>query len=202
MIRIGITGIIGSGKSTVSALLRKEGFCVIDLDGLAKEALGRPEVVSDIEKVLGAGYVTDGRADVEKLRRAAFMDKDVLGRLEGVIHPRVQAEMERRAEEEKRAAGRTFIVDAPLLFEKGLHKELDKTVVVSAGMERIKERLKQRGMEEEDVERRIPFQIPLKEKERMADYVIHNDGDMEDLEREVAALLDRIKVWEVTVNAS
>jgi dephospho-CoA kinase len=202
MIRIGITGIIGSGKSTVSALLRKKGFCVVDLDGLAKEMLGRPEVVIEIEKALGAGYVRDGKADVEELRRRAFMDKDVLRRLEGVIHPRVRAEMERRAEEERGAAGRAFIVDAPLLFEKGLQKELDRIVVVSADMERIKERLKQRGMEEDDVEKRIPFQIPLKEKERMADYVIHNNGDMEDLEREVSTLLERIKVWEVTVHAS
>jgi dephospho-CoA kinase len=202
MIRVGITGIIGSGKSTVSALLRNDGFCVIDLDSLAKEALGWADVAREVEQAFGKGFVRGRRVDVDRMREIAFKEKGALSRLEEIVHPRILAELDRRVGEERRAGTRAVIIDAPLLFEKGLNRLLDRVVVVSADMGRIKDRLKLRGMAEEDAEMRLSHQTPLEEKERMADYVIRNDGTMEDLKREAAILIDRIKGWEVTVHAS
>ena len=86
------------------------------------------------------------------------------------------------------AGQKSVIVDGPLLFETGLYKELDKIVVVSADTEIIRLRLKLRGMEAHDIEKRISNQIPLKEKEKRADFVILNNGTKEDLDREIENL--------------
>lgn len=197
MITIGITGIIGSGKTTVSSLLKKKGITVIDLDVLAREILSKKEVLEDIINSLGEEFVNNGKVVVEKLRDLVFTDKKKLEKLENIVHPRMLREMWKEIDGLRDNKAETVIIDGPLLFEKGLHKNLNKTVVVSAGMDKIKERLKERGLEEEDMERRILLQIPLNEKEKVADFVIFNNGTKEDLERKTEDLWRRIKEWEV-----
>jgi dephospho-CoA kinase len=197
MITIGITGIIGSGKTTASAALRARGIPVIDLDALAKKMLTLAEVHKEIEQEFGNGLVIDGRIVVEKLRDIVFADKEKLRRLERITHPRVLSELWRQIGELSGAGEKAVIVDGPLLFETGLYKELDRTVVVTADMDVIRERLKVRGMAPDDIEKRILNQIPLKKKEEAADYVLSNNGTREDLERNIEALLERINKWEV-----
>lgn len=197
MITIGITGIIGSGKTTASAALKARGIPVIDLDALAKKMLTLAEVHEEIEREFGDGLVIDGQIVVEKLRDIVFADREKLRRLEGITHPRVRRELWREVGGLAEAGEKAIVVDGPLLFETGLYKELDRTVVVTAGMDVIRERLKLRGMAPDDIERRISNQIPLKEKEEAADYVLLNNGTREDLERNIEALLERINEWEV-----
>jgi dephospho-CoA kinase len=197
MITIGITGIIGSGKSTVSAALKARGIPVIDLDALAKRALTLAEVHEDIEREFGDGLVVDGQIAVERLRDIVFANKEKLRKLEGITHPRVLSELWRQVDELGRAGEKAVVVDGPLLFETGLYGELDRTVVVTADMDVIRERLTVRGMAPDDIEKRILNQIPLKEKEEAADYVLSNNGTREDLERNIGALLERINEWEV-----
>lgn len=197
MITIGITGIIGSGKSTASAALKARGIPVIDLDALAKRALTLAEVHEDIEREFGDGLIVDGQIAVERLRDIVFANKEKLRKLEGITHPRVLSELWRQIDELGRAGEKAVVVDGPLLFETGLYSELDRTVVVTADMDVIRERLTVRGMAPDDIEKRILNQIPLKEKEEAADYVLSNNGTREDLERNIGALLERINEWEV-----
>jgi dephospho-CoA kinase len=197
MITIGITGIIGSGKTTVSSLLKQKGLAIIDLDGLAREAITLKEVQKDITTGLGEEFVKDGRVVVEKLRDLVFVDKTKLEKLESIVHPRILEGMQKEIDALKGKKVKTVIIDGPLLYEKGLHKSLNKIIVVSAGMDKIKERLKKRGLSEEDIERRIALQIPLKEKEKVADFVMSNNGTEDDLEKETEGLWRRIKEWEV-----
>lgn len=201
MITIGITGIIGSGKTTVSNQLRKKGLAVIDLDNLARKATTLKEVQKDITTHLGEEFVKTGGVAVERLRELVFVDRKKLQVLEGILHPRIMEEMRKQISDLKEKGARTAIVDGPLIYEKGLHKVLDKTIVVSAGMDRIKERLRLRGLSGEDIDRRISLQIPLEEKEKAADFVIFNNGTKEDLERETENLFRRIKEWEVRADA-
>jgi dephospho-CoA kinase len=201
MILVGITGIIGSGKSTATDLLREEGFPVIDLDRLAKESLSWDGVKEGVLRTFGKEYIRDGMADVERLRATVFCNEESLRKIEAIIHPIVIDELLRRTRELAASGEGVAIVDAPLLFEKGLQEQLNRVVVISASMETIRERLRKRGMAEEDMERRILFQIPLAEKEKIADYVVRNDGTEEDLKTEIHALVGRVKSWEVEVDA-
>lgn len=197
MITIGITGIIGSGKTTVSGLLKQKGLTIIDLDGLAREAIQFKEVQEDIIIGLGEEFVKDGVVVVEKLRDLVFADTVKLEKLESIMHPRILEGMRKEIDTLKGKKVKTVIIDGPLLYEKGLHKNLNKIIVVSATMDKIKERLKKRGLFEEDIERRIALQIPLNEKEKVADFVIFNNGTKDDLKKETEVLWRRIKEWEV-----
>ncbi len=201
MITVGITGIIGSGKTTVSKMLQQRGLAVIDLDGLAKKAITLKGVQEDIIARIGKEYVKNGKVSVEKLGDLVFAEKNMLQELENIIHPSLIEELRKELKRLRVERAQAAIVDAPLLYEKGLYKDLDRVVVVSAETNKIKERLKARGLSEEDIKRRTSFQIPLKEKERMADFVIHNNGTRENLERAVDVLMRRIKEWEVVTNA-
>jgi dephospho-CoA kinase len=197
MIVIGITGIIGSGKTTASRILKKKGFAVIDLDALAKKAITLKEVQEDIVSLLGEEYIENGMPVVEKLKNTVFMDKEKLRILEGILHPRIKEEMWREVNKKREDGSDFVIIDGPLLYETDLFKSLDKIVVVSTEEKKIKERLRIRGLSIDDIDRRMSNQIPLKEKEERADLVIFNNGTKEDLERETEGLMRRIKEWEV-----
>lgn len=201
MITVGITGIIGSGKTTAASLLKRKGFEIIDLDQLSKDLIRKGEVLAEIRRRLGAEYVAEDTVDIVRLRDEVFKNKDLLRILEAIIHPRVRSMLGQRLDELEREGAEVVFVDGPLLFETGFYKELDKIVVVSAKTRTIKERLKARGMTEEDIGRRMPHQIPLTEKEKMADHVVNNNGNVDSLEREVEGLLQRIKEWEVRADA-
>jgi dephospho-CoA kinase len=201
MIIVGLTGIIGSGKSTVAALLRKYGLFVIDFDALAKESLAWKETQEEIRKAFGTEYIINDRVDVGRLR-TVFDRDDNLRMLEKIIHPRVSQEVESRLITLEKEGVKTVIIDHPLLFEAGFHRTVDKIVVVTARAEVIKERLKKRGMEREDMERRISCQIPLEEKEKKADYIIDNNGVENQLQGQVDSLVQKIMKWEVRQYAS
>ena len=198
MITVGITGIIGCGKSTVSRVLKEAGYPVLDLDSIAKEVSDSPEVKADIRRVFGEEFIReDGAVDVDRMKVLVFKDQERLGMLEKIVHPRLLAELAQRIAGEKEKGVKAVIIDGPLIFEKGMNRELTKTVVVSADMEIIRKRLLLRGMISEDMERRIAHQMPLAEKEKMADYIVYNNGTEEDLRNEMKFLLEKIKTWEV-----
>ncbi|OPY74443.1 MAG: Dephospho-CoA kinase [Syntrophorhabdus sp. PtaU1.Bin058] len=201
MITIGITGIIGSGKTTATSMLKNRGFEIIDLDRLSKDLIMKEEVVAEIRGQFGDEYVSGKTVDVARLRDKVFKNSEALRALEAIMHPRVRDALRKRLEELEGAGEEIVFVDGPLLFETGLYKKLDRIVVVTAETGTIKERLKDRGMTEEDINQRIPHQIPLKEKERMADHVVNNNGTRDGLEKEVEKLLQRIKEWEVRADA-
>jgi dephospho-CoA kinase len=201
MIVIGITGIIGSGKTSTSNILKKRGIVVIDLDSLAKKALALKEVQDDIAARLCKEFVKDGNPVIDKLKETVFMNKEKLRTLESIIHPRVREELWKEINKKREAGKNLAVVDGPLLYETDLHKSLDKIVVVSTETEKIKERLRLKGLSDNDIDMRMSNQIPLKEKEKRADFVVFNNGTKRDLKREVEGLLRRIKEWEVMVDA-
>jgi dephospho-CoA kinase len=201
MITIGLTGVIGSGKSAASSLLKKRGLEVIDIDALAKESLGWKETQDDIRAAFGEEYVVGGRVDVVKIRELAFRQGNELRKLEAIIHPRVRREVEKKMKVLERRGVRAVVFDHPLLFETGFDKKVDKVVVVTADAKTIHKRLKKRGMQADDIDRRLSFQIPLGQKAAKADHVISNKGSEEMLEREVDLLLEKLNTWEEERNA-
>jgi dephospho-CoA kinase len=202
MIIIGLTGVIGSGKSSAARLLRKRGLNVIDLDALAKDSLSWEETRNEIQKVFGEEVISNGKVDAEKLSNIVFHGNNALRTLESIVHPRVRAEVDRQMVELRERGVPVVVLDHPLLFETGVNLLVDRIVVVTAGEEKILERLKERGVKPDEARRRLSFQIPLGEKEARADYVIDNNGTEEELEKNIESLLGTIMEWEEKGNAS
>jgi dephospho-CoA kinase len=201
MIVVGLTGVIGTGKSTTAGLLKKRGLAVIDMDALAKESLGWKATQDDIRAAFGEQYVKGGRVDVAAIREVAFRRGEELRKLEAIVHPRVRDRVEKRVKALQKKRVRAVVFDHPLLFETGFDKKVDKVVVVTADAKTIRKRLKKRGMEADDIERRLSFQIPLGQKVAKADHVINNNGTEAMLEKEIDLLLEKLSAWEEERNA-
>jgi len=188
MQRIGITGSIGSGKSTVSNLLRARGFTVLDADEVAREVSSQTDTLLEVVQAFGPEYVTQNGLNRPLLAQQVFGDKVQLERLNGIIHPRVRARM---AQLEREAEGRAVFQDIPLLFENALEHGFDATLVVDAPVELRLERVRARSqLTPEQFWAREHSQMPPSEKRARADWVIENTGTLNQLEREVARVLE------------
>jgi len=191
---IGLTGGIGTGKSTVARLLEARGIPVIDADVLAREAVepGQPalaEIATAWPQVIGA----DGRLDRKRLGAIVFADPGARARLEAILHPRIAALAGAHAERLAREGHRVAFYEASLLIEAGRHRDFEKLVVVDAPEEeRVRRVVARDGSAPEHVRARMAAQAPMSEKRRLATHVIDNDGDLERLSQQVDALLVRI----------
>lgn len=191
MLKVGLTGGIGSGKSAVSAELSSYGATVIDADAIAREVVepgtpGLSEVVAEFgERVLAE----DGSLDRTVLGEIVFADQDRLARLNAIVHPRV-GERSGQLMEEALAAGTEVVVyDVPLLVENGLGALYDVVVVVDAPDEvRVERVSRDRGMPREQVRARIRAQADRDTRLAAADLVVDNSGGRDELKARVAEL--------------
>ena len=188
MIIVGLTGSVGTGKSTVASLFKELGAYVIDWDELAREVT-RPHLKTwkEIVEYFGKGILNeDLTINRQKLADIVFSNKEKVAKLDQIIHPEVFKEDERITDEIKSLDPDALVIkDIPLLFELTRPVYVDKMVVVSASEQTQLRRLEQKGMSREDAQRRIKFQLPLEEKIKSADFVINNDGSLEETKRQV-----------------
>lgn len=195
MLTVGLTGGIGSGKSTVSRLLASYGAVVVDADLLAREAVspGTPGLARVIEEFGPGMLLADGSLDRPALGAVVFADPTALARLNAIVHPVVGARtaaLVARAEED---GIQVLVHDVPLLVENGLVKAYDEVVVVATSPEVQLDRLvRLRGMSEADAGARIAAQAPLADKLAVATRVLHNDGTPAELEQQVRGLWDEL----------
>jgi dephospho-CoA kinase len=191
MIRIGLTGNIASGKSEVAKLLADRGATVIDADLLAREAV-EPETqaLRDIVKRWGKDILkSDGSLDRAALRRIVFADQIELDALNRIVHPGVTRLRDREIARARERGDPIVICVIPLLFERNIVDEFDAIVLVDAPRPLRLERLvATRGMEATDAMNMIASQMPAELKRARADYVIENNGSLQELERDVDAL--------------
>ncbi|MDN5559482.1 MAG: dephospho-CoA kinase [Ruaniaceae bacterium] len=187
MIILGLTGGIGAGKSTVAELFAARGVTVIDADAIAREVTAPGTRGHDAVAAEFPHAVVDGVLDRSALARIVFTDDDARRRLEGIVHPLVYAESERRA------AGHEIVLhDVPLITEKGRADRYDAVIVVGASQDVRRDRLIRRGMTDADITARIAAQASDSERRQIADFWIDNDGDRAALERQVAAIIERV----------
>jgi dephospho-CoA kinase len=185
MLRIGLTGGIGSGKSTVSALLDERGAVIVDADVIAREvvAAGTPGLAA-VAAAFGDGVLApDGSLDRPALAAVVFADPEARRRLDGIVHPLVRA----RAGELAAAAPPDAVVvdDVPLLVETGQAGRYDLVLVVEADAETRVARLVRRGMTEDDARARIAAQATDEQRRAVADVVLDNSGTREELAAQV-----------------
>ncbi|HXX30421.1 MAG TPA: dephospho-CoA kinase [Myxococcaceae bacterium] len=187
---IGLTGGIGSGKSTVSGMLRALGAEVIDADELAREVVrpGEP-ALAEIARRFPGTVDAGGRLDRAALAGRIFADPGERAALNGIVHPRIQAEVQRRTAALAAAGAEAVIYDAALLMENGLHRAMDAVIVVWVPLEVQRERLMARdGLDRAAAEERLRAQMPLDEKRALATWVVDNSGSREDTRRQVEAI--------------
>ncbi|GAA5502303.1 dephospho-CoA kinase [Deinococcus xinjiangensis] len=198
--RLGLTGSIGAGKSTVAALLRERGLTVLDADAEARLVTQEPEILAQIEAAF-PNTVKDGVLDRAALAAAAFAYPERTKVLNAITHPRVRARMT-ALEAEATASGASWVVqDIPLLFESGQEKNFDAVLLVDAPLEtRIQRVIERSGLTREEILARDARQMPAAEKRKKATITLENDGDLAGLARQVDEALARLGVsgqWSV-----
>lgn len=195
MKRIGLTGSIGSGKSTVSRLLQARGVPVLDADAVARAVSSRAEVLEAVRVALGAEYVLEHGLNRPKIAELVFHDSSARARLNAIIHPRVRARMA-ALEDELRLSGAAVVVqDIPLLFENGLQTLFDATILVDAQLEtRVMRVMARDGVTREQVLARDAAQMPSEQKRVLATYVLENDGAEAELEVQLERVLKALEL--------
>jgi dephospho-CoA kinase len=187
MLLVGLTGGIGSGKSTVARLLGERGAIVFDADALARRAVepGTPGHDAVVERFGPNVLLPGGGLDRQALASIVFADPAARRDLEAIVHPEVRRLFAEGCER-YRGTDAVVVFGAPLLVETGMHTAFDALIVVSALVDRQIERLmRDRAMSEASIRARIDAQLPLEDKVAVADIVIDNDGSLEDLEGRV-----------------
>ena len=189
MLIVGLTGGIGAGKSTVANMFAQLGALTIDADQLARQAIekGSPGF-SEVVSAFGEEILTDGEINRQRLGAIVFKDAAKRKQLEAIVHPRVQEALANKIK--SLSPGDILIYEIPLLVETGAAKKFDYVITVESDIENRLDRLFERGLEEDEAQRRIDAQASQSEREAVADFVIVNDGERADLFGEVA------KVWE------
>ncbi len=185
MLKIGLTGGIGSGKSAVSALFLNWGAYIFDADYVAKQILKNNETAqAEIIAEFGTDILNkENKIDKHKLARIAFQDENHQLRLNTIIHPYVFTKIDARFEFIlKEGKHSLFCVDAALIYESGADIHMDYVVVVTSHLKLRTERVMKRGgLTRDEFLKRVELQWPDEDKVHMADFVIHNNGSKEDL---------------------
>ena len=196
MIRVGVTGTVGAGKSTVARLFESWGARRVDADELAREAV-RPgsAALDEIRREWGDEVLDEeGALDRAAMRRRVFGDDAARRRLEEIVHPEVRRLRRERLEEAREAGAEVVVGEVPLLLEKGMAHEFDVVVVVDAPREVRRRRLREeRGVDAGTFEAIDAAQWPAGRKREAADHVIENAGSLEELEAEAG------RVWRAVV---
>jgi dephospho-CoA kinase len=191
MIIVGLTGSVGTGKSTVTNFFRELGAYIIDWDELSREVTNPYSKASEkIVACFGKDILNDDLTiNRQKLAELVFSDGEMLETLNQIVHPEVFKEDVRITNKIKDLDPDALIIkEIPLLFEVNHPITVDKVVVVAASKQTQLRRLKDKGMSREEAQKRIKSQLPLKEKIKVADFVINNDGSLKETKKQVGEI--------------
>ena len=193
----GLTGNIGSGKSTVGKMLAAAGWVHIDADYIGKVAAEPGTAANEeIRRTFGGEYFDeDGNLNRKKLGAYVFADQSELAKLNAILHPAIRAEMKRRIDKSlERDSQRHIVVEAAIMLETGMDDLVDKIIVVAAADKiRLRRVMARDNMPREQILERMANQMSQQEKIRLADYVIDNSSDVAALRQAVEEFLQKIK---------
>lgn len=196
MKRIGLTGGIGSGKSTVAAILAEHGFPIIDADKIAREVVepGQP-ALAELALTFGNDILNeDGSLNRQALANVAFVNEENRQALNNITHPRINARTEELFAEAEAAGKEAAVWDMPLLVDQGYQDRVDIVIVVDVDAEtRLKRLVGSRGLDEVDARRRIASQIDDETRRKAADFIVDNNGERAALEPQVKEIIKNLR---------
>jgi dephospho-CoA kinase len=188
VLRVALTGGIGSGKSLVGEILEELGALVIDSDQLAREVIERGSPgYEEVITAFGDSILSEGQIDRAKLAAVIFKEKDLRKKLESIIHPLVREAAEKLAR--NLPSGAILVNQIPLLVESDGAKRFDYVITVSADEEIRRERLRLRGLKDYEITERMAAQVADLDREKIANYILRNDGSIDELTRAVEELM-------------
>ena len=196
MLRVALTGGIGTGKSTASKILNELGAFIFDADKEAKNILKNNETVqSELIAEFGSDIMSgDEKIDNNKLARIAFQDQDHQLRLNSIIHPYVFQEIDEIFDDVlEKGVNDIFVVDAALIYESGADTHMDYVIVITALLKiRMERALKRETLSRNEILKRIDLQWPEEEKIALADFVIHNDSTEKELLNSITDIYNKL----------
>ncbi|MDD3999984.1 MAG: dephospho-CoA kinase [Bacilli bacterium] len=186
---IGITGSIGTGKSTVTNYLKNKGYKILDADIIAKAELENQDVINELVLVLGSRILKDGKINRKLLGEIIFQDAESREKLNQIIHPRVIDKIKAQVKGEN-----LLFVDIPLLYEAELEYLVDKVLVVyTEPLTQLKRLMKRDNIEQQYALKKISTQIDIEKKKVRADYLVNNENDLEGTHQQIELILRRIE---------
>jgi len=193
VVTLGVTGGLGSGKSTACKFLADKGAYIFDADQIAKQLMeSDPDIRTEVAATFGSDLYQNGKLDTRKLAQRAFISEIEQRQLNDIVHPRV-VEYFQQESEKLRDQYDLVVMDAPLIFESGFDSRLDHTLLIYTKYKIRLERAIRRGnLSREDILRRIDLQMPEEDKRELAEFVIENNGTDEQLKVAVEELYDRL----------
>ena len=196
MLRVALTGGIGTGKSTASKILNELGAFIFDADKKAKNILKNNETVqSELIAEFGTDIMSgDEKIDNNKLARIAFQDQDHQLRLNSIIHPYVFQEIDEIFDDVlEKGKNDIFVIDAALIYESGADTHMDYVIVITALLKiRMERALQRETLSRDEILKRIDLQWPEEEKIALADFVIHNDSTEKELLNSIADIYNKL----------
>ncbi len=198
---IGLTGGIGTGKTTVSKKLRERGYPVIDLDNISREVIKYPKVINKLVQNFGKEILLDEDVAIsereisrKKLGKIVFKDEKKINILNSIMHPPILKKMREEVKEAEKKYAVVF-VEVQLLFEINLEQEFDMTVLVYSDRKTQLKRVSERdGRDEEEVLNILDSQMDIEIKREKSSYIIENNLDLENLDREIDKFIEKLKI--------
>ncbi len=198
MLAIGLTGGTGSGKTEVARILQKRGGIIVSGDRIGKEVVEKnPQVLKKLGKVFGKEILNkNGKLNRRKLGNLVFSSVKNQKKLNRIIHPQLLKELRRKIAQARKTEnnGKFLVVDAALITEWGLEKELDMAVLVASPVRLRMQRLVKQGLTKQETDDRIRRQLSDAQRRKKADYVIENNGSLNELRRKAVMLYHIIMV--------
>jgi len=197
MIKVGLTGNYGMGKSTVAELFRKLGAYVIDTDKIVDELMNDRDVLNEIKKLFGEDSIKRNKVDKKFIANVVFENPNMRIYLENILHPRVFERVDREIKNLPcNGEPKIVIIEAPVIFERGYQNRFDIIITVYTSDETAVRRLLQKGVSEEEALRRLKSQFPIEMKKNSADFIINNSGSVEETEKQVEEIYHKLIAME------